>query len=168
MTNSLFGWEGTKTSIQLSFSVTTLLPYNVGQLQWANLLGGILLFLSAICFTLLLSSLAKAMYRLWHWRYFCSAAVSRVYRDAPDNSATGCRHCFLAQELTWQFLLYAMTNFDFLHLGSVLLEYGCDAYAGVGEDTVIYYVYDRGIRPEENPVKTKAGKMSRIMLQKHI
>ena len=26
-----------------------------------------------------------------------------------------------------------------------------DAYAGVGEDTVIYYVYDRGIRPEENP-----------------
>ena len=42
------------------------------------------------------------------------------------------------------------------------------AYAGVGEDTVIYYVYDRGIRPEENPVKTKAGKMSRIMLQKYI
>ena len=53
VTNSLFGWEGTKTSMQVIFSATSLLPYNIGQLQWANMLGGCLLFLSTICFILI-------------------------------------------------------------------------------------------------------------------
>ena len=45
--------------MQVIFSATSLLPYNIGQLQWANMLGGFLLFLSTICFTLFLSACAK-------------------------------------------------------------------------------------------------------------
>ncbi|MDE7286585.1 MAG: ABC transporter permease subunit, partial [Lachnospiraceae bacterium] len=59
LTNTLFGWEGTKTSMQIIFSVTSLPAFTIGWLQWVNLLGGFILFLSTIGFTLLISASAK-------------------------------------------------------------------------------------------------------------
>ena len=59
VTNTLFGWEGTKTSMQLIFSVTSLVPFTIGQLQWVNLLGAFILFLATISFTLFLSARAR-------------------------------------------------------------------------------------------------------------
>ncbi len=119
VTNSLFGWEGTKTSIQLSFSVTTLLPYNVGQLQWANLLGGFLLFLSAICFTLLLSSLAKSNVSALALALLFVLLPFLVYTVLPGQLGDWLQALLPGAGIgLGNSLLYAMTNFDFLHLGS--------------------------------------------------
>ena len=119
VTNSLFGWEGTKTSIQLSFSVTTLLPYNVGQLQWANLLGGFLLFLSAICFTLLLSSLAKSNVSALALALLFVLLPFLVYTMMPGQLGDWLQTLLPGAGIgLGNSLLYAMTNFDFLHLGS--------------------------------------------------
>lgn len=119
VTNSLFGWEGTKTSIQLSFSVTTLLPYNVGQLQWANLLGGFLLFLSAICFTLLLSSLAKSNVSALALALLFVLLPFLVYTVMPGQLGDWLQTLLPGAGIgLGNSLLYAMTNFDFLHLGS--------------------------------------------------
>ena len=119
VTNSLFGWEGTKTSIQLSFSVTTLLPYNVGQLQWANLLGGFLLFLSAICFTLLLSSLAKSNVSALALALLFVLLSFLVYTVMPGQLGDWLQTLLPGAGIgLGNSLLYAMTNFDFLHLGS--------------------------------------------------
>ena len=119
VTNSLFGWEGTKTSIQLSFSVTTLLPYNVGQLQWANLLGGFLLFLSSICFTLLLSSLAKSNVSALALALLFVLLPFLVYTVMPGQLGDWLQALLPGAGIgLGNSLLYAMTNFDFLHLGS--------------------------------------------------
>lgn len=119
VTNSLFGWEGTKTSIQLIFSVTTLLPYNVGQLQWANLLGGLLFFLSAICFTLLLSSLAKSNVSALALALLFVIMPFLVYTVLPGQFGDWLQALLPGAGIgLGNSLLYAMTDFDFLHLGS--------------------------------------------------
>ncbi|MCI8582685.1 MAG: ABC transporter permease subunit [Dorea sp.] len=59
ITNSLFGWEGTKTSIQIIYSATCFPAYNMGQLQWVNLAGSFFVFLAAVSFTLFLSAKMK-------------------------------------------------------------------------------------------------------------
>ena len=108
-----------KTSIQLSFSVTTLLPYNVGQLQWANLLGGFLLFLSAICFTLLLSSLAKSNVSALALALLFVLLPFLVYTMMPGQLGDWLQTLLPGAGIgLGNSLLYAMTNFDFLHLGS--------------------------------------------------
>lgn len=58
-TNSLLGWEGTKTSVQWLFSVTSLLPFTVGQMQWFNLTGSFLLFAAEVAFVLAASAWAR-------------------------------------------------------------------------------------------------------------
>lgn len=119
VTNSLFGWEGTKTSMQLIFSATTLLPYNVGQLQWANLLGGLLLFLSAICFTLLLSSFAKNNVSALAMALLFVMMPFLVYTVLPGQLGDWLQALLPGAGIgLGNSLLYAMTDFDFLHLGS--------------------------------------------------
>ena len=41
VTNALFGWESTQTSVQWLFSVTSLLPYTVGQMEWVMLVASV-------------------------------------------------------------------------------------------------------------------------------
>lgn len=116
--NGLFGWEGTKTSMQVIYSVTSLPDYTMGQLQWANLAGSILIVLSTVSFTLFLSSKMKNnVSALAGGLLF---VVLPVIADAAlpgqagqwigcilPSGGIGLSNC----------LLYAMTDFDFLHVG---------------------------------------------------
>lgn len=119
-TNTLFGWESTKTSMQMIFSVSSLPALTVGELEWANLLGSFLLFLSLMSLILFLSArikndsvaLATAM-------FFCILPIL-TYIGAPAALGNWLQ-CLLpggALGLN-NSLLYAMTELDFLHPGGL-------------------------------------------------
>lgn len=57
--NSLFGWECTKTSLQLLTSASVLLPFNLGECQGFVALASGISFLAAIGATLFISSKCK-------------------------------------------------------------------------------------------------------------
>ncbi len=118
ISNCLFGWEGTKTSMQIIFSVTSLPAYTIGQLQWANLAGSILIVLSTISFTLFVSSKAKNnVSALAGGLLF---VILPVIADAALPGQLGkWVGCILPSGGIGlsNSLLYAMTDFDFLHIG---------------------------------------------------
>lgn len=119
ITNSLYGWEGTKTSIQIIFSVTTLLPYNIGQLQWANMIVGFLLFMSTICFTLLLSVWAKNNVSALASALIFVMLPVIVYMAVPGQLGEWIQALLPGAGIGLSnSFLYGMLNFDFLHLGS--------------------------------------------------
>lgn len=59
VTNALFGWESTQTSVQWLFSVTSLLPYTVGQMEWVMLVANFLIFFAEVAFVLMASVWAR-------------------------------------------------------------------------------------------------------------
>ena len=59
LANALFGWESTQTSVQWLFSVTSLLPYTVGQMEWVMLGANFLIFFAEVAFVLMASVWAK-------------------------------------------------------------------------------------------------------------
>ena len=119
VTNSLFGWEGTKTSMQIIFSATSLLPYNIGQLQWANMLGGFLLFLSTICFTLFLSACAKNNVSALAMALIFVLLPLIAYMAVPGQPGEWIQALLPGAGIgLGNSFLYGMLNFDFLHLGS--------------------------------------------------
>ena len=48
ITNALFGWESTKTSIQFIFSISSLPDLTVGETQWVNLASSFFMFFAVI------------------------------------------------------------------------------------------------------------------------
>lgn len=59
ISNSLFGWECTQTSVQIIYSVFSLVNMNLGKLQFCVAVAGLLSVLSTISLTLVLSSRFK-------------------------------------------------------------------------------------------------------------
>ena len=59
ISNSLFGWESRRTSIQVLFSAVTLLNLNMGQLQNLVMFAGLIALLSCVSFVLFVSSACK-------------------------------------------------------------------------------------------------------------
>ncbi|MCM1144687.1 MAG: ABC transporter permease subunit [Blautia sp.] len=119
VTNSLFGWEGTKTSMQLLFSITALVPYTVGQLQWVNLLGSCAFYLAAISFTLFISARAKD--NVWALAAGLFFVFLPVITSMSVPGALGdWISCLLPSGgigLT-NSLLYALCDYTFLHIGA--------------------------------------------------
>ena len=119
-TNTLFGWESTKTSMQMIFSVSSLPAFTVGELEWANLLGSFLLFLSLMSLILFLSARIKnAAVALATAMFFCILPIL-TYIGAPAVLGNWLQ-CLLpggALGLN-NSLLYAMTELDFLHPGGL-------------------------------------------------
>ena len=75
VTNSLFGWECIKTSIQMMYSIVTLAEMDIGQLQVLFAVAGLLSVLASVSFTLFLSSKCKST--------VSSLAASLVFCIAP-------------------------------------------------------------------------------------
>lgn len=119
-TNTLFGWESTKTSMQMIFSVSSLPALTVGELEWTNLLGNFLLFLSLMSLILFLSARIKnAAVALATAMFFCILPIL-TYIGAPAVLGNWLQ-CLLpggALGLN-NSLLYAMTELDFLHPGGL-------------------------------------------------
>ena len=119
-TNTLFGWESTKTSMQMLFSVSSLPALTIGELEWTNLLGSFLLFFSLMSLILFLSArIRNAAVALAAAMFFCILPII-TYIGAPETLANWLQ-CLLpggALGLN-NSLLYAMTELDFLHPGGL-------------------------------------------------
>lgn len=118
VTNTLFGWEGTKTSMQIIYSVTSLPPFTIGQLQWASLLGGFLLFLATISFTVFLSATARDNVSALALGLVSALLPVIVYMSVPGAFGDWLS-CILPSGGIGlgNSLLYSMFDFIFLHVG---------------------------------------------------
>lgn len=117
--NCFFGWQGTKTSIQILFSVTSLLPYNIGQLQLANMFGGFLFYLSTVSFTLCVSAKAKSNV-VSVAAALVGVLLPMIVFAAVPGAAGDWLCCILPSGgigLSNSFL-YAMLDYTFLHIGT--------------------------------------------------
>lgn len=119
-TNGLFGWEGTKSSIQMIFSVSNFLNLNIGQLEWSMMFGGFLCLLSILSFTLFLSSRMKSTVSSMGTALLFCVLPLLVYFAVPGMPGKWI-HCILpGSGIGLQnSLLYAVTGREFLRLGSL-------------------------------------------------
>lgn len=119
ITNYIFGWEWTKTSIQMCYTILSLADMTMGQLQWVVVLTGVLSALATTSFTLFLSSKCK--------NTLVSTAIALVfvflplvvYMTLPNALGTWIR-CFLpASSVALQTsMLYQLIDFEFLNIGN--------------------------------------------------
>lgn len=120
VSNSLFGWECTKTSMQMIYSAVNLPDMNIGQLQRFVAFGGLLSLMAAISFTLFLSSrFRNVVASLSVALLFCILPIV-VYMAFPPNignlifpllpaSGNGLQTSFL----------YTAVEFDFWNIGNL-------------------------------------------------
>ena len=118
VTNTLFGWEGTKTSVQWLFSVTSLLPFTAGQLQWVMLLSNFALFLAAETFALAVSAWAGSNLTALSAALVSVVAPLIVYMVVPGSLGEWLSTLLPAGGIGLSnALLYKMYSFDFLFAG---------------------------------------------------
>ena len=118
--NSLFGWECTKTSIQMMYSIVTLADMNIGELQCLFAAAGLLSVLAFVSFTLFLSSKCKnTVSSLAAALIFCIApAVIRM--TVPGVMSSWICSILPASGTSIQAsVLYAITDFQFLTIGNL-------------------------------------------------
>ena len=120
--NSLFGWECTKTSIQMLYSIVTLTDMNIGELQHLFAVAGLLSVLASVSFTLFLSSRSKTtVASLASGLVFCIAPVV-LSMTVPGALSTWLCSILPASGTSIQAsILYAITDFKFLSLGGLAL-----------------------------------------------
>lgn len=119
-TNSLFGWESTKSSMQMIFSVSSLLNLNMGQLEWGILLASFLCLLSTVSFTLFLSSKMKGTVSSMGVALLFCVLPLIVYIGVPGRLGEWLRCLLPSGGIGMQnSVLYAVIDLEFLHLGSL-------------------------------------------------
>ena len=117
--NSLFGWESTKTSMQIIFSVSSLPALNIGQLQIVVTAGTFISLLAIISFTLFISSrLNGTVPSLALAILFCLLPIV-VTIALPENIGSWVRCLLPGGGIGLQnSLLYELIDFNFLHFGN--------------------------------------------------
>lgn len=120
VTNSLFGWECIKTSIQMMYSIVTLAEMDIGQLQVLFAVAGLLSVLASVSFTLFLSSKCKStVSSLATSLVFCIAPVV-ICMTVPGALSTWLCSILPASGTSIQAsILYAITDFQFLNFGGL-------------------------------------------------
>ena len=120
LADSLFGWECIKTSIQMMYSIVTLADMDIGQLQVLFAVAGLLSVLASVSFTLFLSSKCKStVSSLAASLVFCIAPVV-ICMTVPGVLSTWLCSILPASGTSIQAsILYAMTDFQFLNVGSL-------------------------------------------------
>lgn len=122
VSNSLWGWECTKSSMQMLNSIINLPAMNIGQLQIFIAVAGLLCLLAVISLTLFLSSKIKSMtVCLSSSLLFCILPVI-LYMALPENIAIWLYSVLPAGALSLQTsILYAASDFDFWNIGSLAI-----------------------------------------------
>ena len=120
--DSLFGWECTKSSIQMLYSIVTLADLNIGQLQGVFAAAGFLCVLASVSFTLFLSSKCKnTVSSLAAALVFCIAPTV-VSMTVPGVLSSWICSILPASGTSIQAsILYAITDFQFLNVGNLAL-----------------------------------------------
>lgn len=115
--NSLFGWDCTRTSIQMMYSIVTLAEMNVGQLQWFFAFASLLSILAAVSLTLFLSSILRSTAASLSAAVVLCLMPVVVYMTIPEAVSTWICSLLPASGVSIQAsILYAITDFKFLNL----------------------------------------------------
>ena len=118
VTNALFGWESTQTSVQWLFSVTSLLPYTVGQMEWVMLVANFLIFFAEVAFVLMASVWAKNNLTALSVALISVVAPLIAYMVVPGSFGEWLSTLLPAGGIGLSnALLYKMISFDFLYAG---------------------------------------------------
>ena len=118
--DSLFGWECTRTSVQMMYSIVTLADMNIGGLQFLFAASGLLSVLACVSFTLFLSARCRTtVSSLASSLVFCIAPVV-ISMTAPGALGTWLCSVLPASGTSIQAsVLYAITDFRFLNLAGL-------------------------------------------------
>ena len=119
VSNSLFGWDCTKTSMQMIYSAVNLPDMNIGELQRFTAASNILCVLAAVSFTLFLSSKFKNVaVSLSAALLFCILPII-VYMALPTKIGNWIYPVIPAGGVGLQTsILYAVTDFEFWNIGN--------------------------------------------------
>ena len=122
VSNSLFGWECTKTSMQMMYSIVNLPNMNLGQLQNFIALAGLLCILATTCLTLFLSSRLKNVVASVSIAFlFCILPII-VYMALPAEIGNWIYSVLPAGGIGLQTsILYAIIDFDFWNIGNIAI-----------------------------------------------
>lgn len=117
VSNSLYGWETTKTSMQMLYSIVNLPNMNIRQLQSATAVLGVLSLLATVSFSLFLSARCKnIVISVSTALAFCVLPLV-VYMAFPADIAPWIYGILPSSGAGLQTSgLYAMINFDFLNI----------------------------------------------------
>lgn len=122
ISNSLWGWECTKTSMQILFSIISLGDMNVGQLQLFIAAAGLLSLLAVISLTAFFSSRIKTMTPcLSTALLFCILPII-LYMTLPKEIGIWIYSILPACAASLQTsILYAVADFDFWNIGNIAI-----------------------------------------------
>lgn len=120
ISNSMFGWECTKISIQMLYSVVSLPSFNLGEMQFVIILASLISMLATISLTLFVSSKCKTNFVSLSLGMLFFFLPTVVYASIPGDIGTWLL-CILPSSGTsilsaWQFVL---TDFEYLNIGNI-------------------------------------------------
>lgn len=120
ISNSLFGWECRKTSLQLIFSAVNLLNLNLGELQTLVLFAGLLSLLSCVCFILYVSAASKNTTVATGLTIAFGIAPSILYMMVGENTIFSWLRILLPSGSLGgsNAFLYALIDFQFMKIGT--------------------------------------------------
>lgn len=120
--NSFFGWECTKSSIQMLYSIVNLPDMNLGRFQCFIGVAGLLCILATVSFTLFLSSKCKnTVVSLSAALLFCILPII-LYMVLPDEIGSWIYSILPAGGVGLQVsILYAAVDFAFWNIGNIAI-----------------------------------------------
>lgn len=117
--NSLFGWESTKTSIQILYSVVSLQNFTMGQLQWFGAATGLVSLLATISFVLFISSKCKNGTTSLSISILTCILPVIIYLMIPGEIGSWIRSVIPTSGIAVQSgYIFSAVEFDFLTIGN--------------------------------------------------
>lgn len=122
LSNSFFGWDMLKSSMQLVFSTVSLSDLNIGQLQLIVTAAGFACLLASVCFTLFLSSRCKTTVSALALSLLFFLSPIILFMSSSGNGVSWLR-CILPSGGISILGGFAseVTDFNFLHIGGYSL-----------------------------------------------
>lgn len=122
VSNSLYGWECTKTSMQMLYSIVNLPNLNLGQLQWVCAGGYLLCLLATVSFTLFLSSRLRNVVASLAVALVCCILPVILYVALPSEIGQWIYTILPASGVALQTsFLYTLVDFAFWNIGNIAI-----------------------------------------------
>lgn len=132
ISNGLFGWECTKTSVQMVYSIVNLPDFNIGELQLAVIFGGLLSVWATMGIALYFSSISRNTVVSLSLGFALCILPLFVYVIIPDKVGLW-MNCILPSGgvCLQTSYLFQLIDFQFLNIGglSVWVPYAMAAFA---------------------------------------
>ena len=122
VSNSLYGWECTKTSMQMLYSIVNLPNLNLGQLQWVCAGGYLLCLLATVSFTLFLSSRLRNVVASLAVALVCCILPVILYVALPSEIGQWIYTILPTGGVALQTsFLYTLVDFAFWNMGNLAI-----------------------------------------------